>query len=250
MPYQNPVESEHLDELVIARRFRGPPNSANGGYTCGRLAEYIEGPATVRLMKPPPLEVHMDVVREGQEVQLRCGNEVIARAWPSGQELETLAAPGLDSARQRREAFAGHDRHVFPGCFVCGVDREEGDGLLIHAGPQATPDDNKHHVACTWRPHPTLCGDDGIVPARYVWSTLDCPSGWSFLSFGEEVALLGEFSAEILAPLHCGHEYIVAGWEIGRDGRKRRTASALYTDEGQPVARALAIWITVQAPER
>lgn len=239
-------ESLHLDDVVIEHRFRGPPNSANGGYTCGRLAEYIDGPATVRLMKPPPLDVHMAVVRDGEEVQLRSGDEVIARGWPSRQSFDdTPAPPTLNSARRRRSAFAGHDRHAFPGCFVCGVDRQEGDGLLIHAGSEAGSDDHRHHVACTWRPHPTLCGPDGILPARYIWSALDCPSGWSFLSFGEEVALLGELSAEILMPLHCGREYIVAGWEIGREGRKRLTGSALYTEHSEPVARALATWITI-----
>lgn len=237
--------SEFLDELAISRRFRGPPNSANGGYTCGRLAEYIDGPATVRLMKPPPLDFHMSVVRNGEEVQLRSGDELIARAWPSSPRLEAPAPPGLESARRRRALFAGNVRHAFPGCFVCGVDREEGDGLRIHAGPEAPDEGSRHHVACTWTPQPALCGDDGVLPPRYAWSALDCPSGWSFLSFGEEVALLGEMSAEILAPLHCGREYIVAGWELSRDGRKRRTGSALYSEDGRPVARALATWITV-----
>lgn len=237
--------AEHIDDFSISRRYRGPPESGNGGYTCGRLAEYLEGPATVRLTKPPPLDIQLNVVRQGAEVQLRSGDQVIARAWPSSPQLEAPASPGLESARQRSAYFAGHGRHAFPGCFVCGVDRKEGDGLRIHAGPEAPGDGGRHHVACTWTPQPTLCGEDGVLPQRYVWSALDCPGGWSFLSFADEVALLGEMSAEILAPLHCGREYIVAGWEISREGRKRRTGSALYSEDGTPVARALATWITV-----
>ena len=33
-----------LETIVIQRRFLGPPNSANGGYACGRIAAHIEGP--------------------------------------------------------------------------------------------------------------------------------------------------------------------------------------------------------------
>ena len=35
--------------LTIPRRFNGPPRSGNGGYVCGRLASYLDGPASVRL---------------------------------------------------------------------------------------------------------------------------------------------------------------------------------------------------------
>jgi hypothetical protein len=240
------VQPQHMGSLSIARRFCGPPGSGNGGYACGRLAGYIEGPATVRLMRPPPLEVDLDVVRLGAEVELRQGDQVIARAWSGGPGIEVPPAPDPESARQRRERYAGLDRHAFPGCFVCGVDREEGDGLQIHAGPESRSEDAPHHVACTWTPHTELCDSAGVVPAHFVWSALDCPSGWAFLSFTEEVAVLGEFSVEILGSPHCGREYIVAGWELGRDGRKCMTGSALYEADGEILARARATWITIQ----
>ena len=35
------------EALSISSRFRGPPQSGNGGYDCGRLANYIGGPAAV-----------------------------------------------------------------------------------------------------------------------------------------------------------------------------------------------------------
>jgi hypothetical protein len=45
------------EEVLIERRFRGPPESGQGGYSCGLVAERIEGEcATVSLRKPPPLE--------------------------------------------------------------------------------------------------------------------------------------------------------------------------------------------------
>ena len=45
--------------LVIGARFCGPPQSANGGYFCGRVAALAEGTVTVRLRVPPPLETPM-----------------------------------------------------------------------------------------------------------------------------------------------------------------------------------------------
>lgn len=243
------VETEHLGDLVIGHRFRGPPGSANGGYTCGRLAEYVGGAATVRLLKPPPLDIQMDIVRADDEVQLRHGEDIIARARVSRPEIELPDAPDPASARQRRAAFAGHTRHAFPGCFVCGVDRNDGDGLLIHAGPEKTGKDAKHHVACNWTPHPSLCGDDGKLPDHLVWAALDCPGGWSFLSFDPEVALLGELSAELTGPVQCGQEYVVAGWEIDRDGRKHHTGSAIYDAKGAVLAKARATWITIPPPQ-
>ena len=32
------------DSLVISSRFCGPPGSGNGGYVCGRVAAYLDGP--------------------------------------------------------------------------------------------------------------------------------------------------------------------------------------------------------------
>lgn len=245
--------AEPLGTLVIDQRYCGPPDSANGGYTCGRLAEYIPGPATVRLMKPPPLGRRLDVVRLGHQLELRHGEDIIARAWPGGPEIEVPAAPSLQSASARRAHYAGLDESIFPTCFVCGIAREDGDGLRIHAGrdPQAEAvrgdlgGQPSGHVACDWTPHSSFCGEGGTVPAHLIWAALDCPSGWAFLSDGDEIALLGEFSAHIQEALHCGLAYIVAGWEVSRERRKRLTGSAIYALDGRPLAWARATWIVV-----
>ena len=41
-----------METITIARRFRGPPNSGNGGYVCGMLARHIAGAAEVMLRAP------------------------------------------------------------------------------------------------------------------------------------------------------------------------------------------------------
>jgi len=51
------------DRFAIDTRFRGPPQSADGGYVCGRLAAYLGGPVEVTLRRPPPLNQALDVER-------------------------------------------------------------------------------------------------------------------------------------------------------------------------------------------
>jgi hypothetical protein len=48
-----------MDPVQIASRFCGPPQSGNGGYTCGLLAEALPGPIEVSLRAPPPLAVEL-----------------------------------------------------------------------------------------------------------------------------------------------------------------------------------------------
>src|SRR4029453_17467879 len=51
-----------MTSMTIDKRYCGPPNSANGGYVCGRLAQNIPGGAELPLRAPPPLDKPLDVV--------------------------------------------------------------------------------------------------------------------------------------------------------------------------------------------
>jgi len=68
-----------METMTIPRRFRGPPNSGNGGYVCGMLARHITGAAEVALRAPPPLETGLSVVEVGVGLwELRQGTATIA----------------------------------------------------------------------------------------------------------------------------------------------------------------------------
>ena len=45
--------------LCIDRRFNGPPDSGNGGYSCGLIAVAIGKPVKVRLVQPVPREIRV-----------------------------------------------------------------------------------------------------------------------------------------------------------------------------------------------
>jgi hypothetical protein len=69
--------------LLIAGRFNGPPNSGNGGYCCGLLANYLGGSATVRLSNPPPLDTPLTVNRQDDAtVELQWQDKLVEMGRP------------------------------------------------------------------------------------------------------------------------------------------------------------------------
>jgi hypothetical protein len=232
---------EPLATLRIDSRFRGPPRSGNGGYVCGRLAEFIDGDCRVRLLRPPPLDRELTVVADAQGASLMDGEQVIAQAQPQALDLTLPAPVSLAEARALSPRFRGFEAHAFHSCFVCGPDRAAGDGLRIFPG--ATDDGSR--VASPWRPDAWLAGDDGKVRRRYVWAALDCPSGWAYLHPGNRVAVLGQFAVHITAPVPVEQDLVVVGWPIDDHGRKHHTGSALFDCNGRPLAWAAATWFDV-----
>jgi len=227
--------------ITIERRFRGPPNSGNGGYVCGRLAMFIEGDARVRLMTPPPLELPLQVFDTSDGVELCHQDQVVARAWPERLTADVPACPSLAEAREMSSRYGGFKHHPFPGCFVCGPRRSEGDGLRLFPGPSA----DRTLVGCPWTVHESLCDSRGRLHPWYVWCALDCPGGWSVLHDSGRPAVLGELAVHVNRSIACGQQLIVTGWEIERSGRKHKTGSALYGPEADVVAFGQATWFEI-----
>jgi hypothetical protein len=231
-----------LATLRIEKRFRGPPRSGNGGYVCGRLAEFIDGDCRARLLRPPPLERELTVVADASGVNLMDGEQAIAQAQAQPFELTLPAPVSLDEARALSPRFRGFEAHAFHSCFVCGPEREAGDGMRIFPG--ATADGSR--VASPWRPDPSLAGADGCVRPCFVWAALDCPSGWAYLHPGGRVAVLGQLAVHIAEPVPVAQDLVVVGWPIDDAGRKHGTGSALFSADGKPLAWAAATWFDVE----
>ncbi|MBA3619289.1 MAG: hypothetical protein H0W56_06820 [Acidothermales bacterium] len=228
--------------LTVPQRFSGPPRSANGGYLAGRLARHLDGDAAVvTLRQPPPLEAPMRVESTGTGARLLFGGALVAEADPTTLPEDDLVEPvSFAQAEAAAAAYAGRFAHPFPSCFVCGVDRDAGDGMLLAPGPVP---ERPGTVAAAWVPDASL-GMAGEVAPEFVWAALDCPGGWAVDLVGRPM-VLGRMTAALDAVPYVGERCVVMGQARRAEGRKTFTATTLYDGDGRVLARAVAVWITV-----
>jgi len=226
--------------LVIGRRFRGPPQSGNGGYTCGMLAAAARTAVEVRLMKPPPLDRPMKVREQadGPYLLLLDGDTTIATATPKEFDLAIPEAPTYEAALAAVSGYEGFREHAYPGCFVCGPERTRGDGMRIFASPI----EGRELCAAAWLPDPSLGGPDGKVLPEFMWAALDCP-GFFASGAAARGALLGLYAARVDRCVHVSEACVVTGWALGHDGRKHYTGTAVFDEDGEICGRAIATWI-------
>src|SRR3954463_854437 len=237
-----------MTSITIDERFRGPPNSGNGGYVCGMLAKHVAGgSAEITLRAPPPLGQPLEIVvgSEGA-VDLRAGEKIIAVGRPAHVDVSEIPTASYSEAEDavRCTPFV-ESEHNLPMCFVCGPARAHGDGLRIFAGPLAARADRKIGTfAASWIPYANLAGDDGLVTTEVVWASLDCPTAYAGLGAGHwglskvEPILLGRMSARVNERPRPGERCIVVAWPTGRDGRKLFASSALLRPAGEVLAVA------------
>ena len=233
------------ETLTIPGHYNGPPGSANGGYTCGRVAQLVGSDVVeVSLRSPPPLDTALAVVRDGDGVELRDGDTVVAQGAPAELLLDVPDALPRDEVeaaeRTGRERWASG--HPFPGCVVCGPERE--DGFRIFPAP--LPGRERLYGA-TWTPDEEDGDDDGCVRPELVWASLDCPTSAPVANFGEGPAcVLASLTARLGCPVEVGEPHTILSWDLEVDGRKRRSAAALYDSSGTFICASRALWIELR----
>jgi hypothetical protein len=236
-----PVSARRV-EVTIAPRFNGPPDSGHGGYVSGRVAALIDGPARVRLHRPPPLGCALTLQRDGVGVTLVDGEAVVATGARATIDVTLPGAVSFDEAETAARQYPGFREHVFSRCFACGPARVAGDGLRIFPGPVA----GRGLVAAPWVPDASVTDDRGDVRPEFLWAALDCPSGWAaILEAGGQPSVLGELAARVDGPVRGGERCVVLGWALGGERRKRFAGSAILGDDGTPRAVARATWIAI-----
>jgi len=216
--------------VTIDRRFRGPLDSANGGYTAGLLGSRLGGTVQVTLRRPPPLARPLRLRRDGARLLLEDGDVLVAEAVAHALDLEPPAPPSPAEAA----AAAGVDAWgppAFAECFVCGV-RDDDSGLGIHPGPVA---DRDGLVATTWVAHD--------VAPEVVWAAIDCPGAYAAGDPGRGEVVLGRMTARVDRLPRDGERCVVVGWPLGEDGRKLFAGTALYGEDGDTLAVARQVWI-------
>lgn len=240
------------DVALLDRRFCGPPDSGNGGYTCGVAAASLGGAAVVRLQLPPPLglPLHRRVDGDAHELVDDAG-AVVATARPLLDELGAIACPDaadVDAAIAEFDLDEYAASHPFERCFTCGPARDPDDGLRIFPaalGASGT-------VVWRWTPSGRDVAGDGLVDPAIMWAALDCPSGQAWMRHPVDPSgpvVLGELAANVVERARPGESTVVAGWPVRAEGRRRVAGSAVWTVDGRPLAVASATWVVLSAEQ-
>ena len=234
--------------ISIPAKFCGPPRSGNGGYFCGAVAAQVEGPVVVRLKAPPPLDTEMAVVMDGDAGRVLSGEREIAQVLPARGELEPSPPIPREEAVKisERGLEASQVNHPFPTCFVCGPDRDMGDGMRIFTGPN----DDESLYAAAWYADPAWSSDGSLVDEAYIWSAMDCPSsGPAFataLNPDSDIAyVLGTLEVRIFERPKVGDHYVLTCALDEDTGKLYRTRVSLYGDEEKLLATGAAVWVRV-----
>jgi hypothetical protein len=232
------------ERVVIERRFRGPPNSAQGGYTCGLVGQRIEGPAEVALRAPPPLETPLELRREDDGVSLVDGEVVVAQGRAVPFQLDVPRPPAMAEAQAASAACPWLERHPFPTCFGCGPDRDPADALRLLLGPVAGRD----LFATVWTPHPSLAGEDGAVRPVFMWAALDCPTAGPAVPLDGGPSVLARMRARIEVPARARRPHTVTAWLVGHDGRRHYGGAAIHDEAGRLCGVSEGLWIELRDP--
>ena len=230
--------------MIIAARFNGPPATGNGGYSAGLFAVHVKPAAKsdvdavleVTLRRPPPLDTELTVRPDdpaGTVAGLFAGDVLVAEARSGAVTADDVVpAVPLSEATRVAAEYPGFREHPFPTCYVCGPEREPGDGLRVFPG--RLPGGG---VAAPFRVPPD------ISPA-VLWAALDCPSGWA-VPLEDRPYVLGRMAARVDAVPDPGEECVVTAEMTGEDGRKAYSRSTLYSPRGDVLAVARATWVAL-----
>jgi hypothetical protein len=181
------------------------------------------------------------VDRTDAGLELKAGDTLLAQGRRAEPTLELPEPPTFAAAERASQTFRAYDDHPLPRCFVCGIDRAPGDGLRIFPGPVK----GRPLVAAPWVPERSLATEEGEVRPEFLWSALDCPGAFTFPQIERGVVLCGELAVSLTGRVIAGQRHVVTGWELGREGRKHFTGTAIFSEAGACCGYARAIWIEV-----
>ncbi len=264
---------DHSKGVVhVPTRFRGPPDSTNGGVAAGLyacLGEVALGQPVqrlnVRLHIPPPLLTDLpysfdeDAEHPGRtlvSVRTPDGTPVLS-GWVSAAADPVMSADvaahlgahaTLTTEQQHRfdtyvEPPRRQPSEAFNTCFVCGPEAE--GGLRMRMRPVA--DDV---TWLDWQPEPDWMNRDGVALLPAI-ASLDCTAAQGLAERGfvgeDDAFLLGTYDAEVLErPVGIdAADLRIITTSAGREGRKVYTHQGLFTPDGRPMILGLATWIVV-----
>lgn len=244
--------------LVIESRYRGPPDSGNGGYVAGALAarfperssKTVGAALEITLRAPIPLDQLMEVTSTGSDaLQLSNGSTLIAEGQRTELALEVPDPPSFEAAlaaQSRSPSFTeginpliAGGRGFHPICFCCGTEVAEDEGLHVYAASVPGFDG----VVAAWRPHESFADSDGMLPEPVVWAALDCPGQFAYFENGIRTGLLGRMTAQVLKPVAARQDMVIIGWCLEIERSKHFAGTALFDEAGELCAFSKQVWI-------
>ncbi len=227
------------ESIRIDKRYNGPPDSGNGGFTAGSIAALYAGPpatataVVVTLRVPPPLDTALTVVREAGNIRVYGPDAaLVADAAPATLDVAPVPPVSYADAEAAEVDYPGFVADPFPTCFVCGPARMAGDGMRLFPGRLVDG-----RTASAW-----IVPDD--ISVAMVWAALDCPGGWS-IGIEARPYVLGRITARVYGVPAPGDRCVVMGRMISSEGRKAMVASTLYGPHGEELARAQGTWLAI-----
>jgi len=229
--------------IVIAKRFCGPPDSGNGGYSSGLIANALSQHAECTLRKPIPIERELLIEARPDGAVLLDNREVVIECRAAEVELDPQSPRSLREAHQAASNSPAMHDHPFPTCFTCGPKRMPGDGLRIFPGRIGGRDDL---WAAPWIPDASIANGSGEVKPEFVWAALDCPTGFAGGFPWAGTLVTGRLAVTHVKAVQSQKPHVILSWPLGWDGRKSHAAAALYTADGELCAKAKATWIKLE----
>jgi hypothetical protein len=243
------IPNHSEDTITIADRFRGPPQSGNGGYVAGVAASLLDtdNPVEVTLRSPIPLDVPLTVHRDIDHTSIMQGDTLIAEVREGELDLEIPRPPKWESALSAQASSPSLIKMInpiipdgtgfHPVCFCCGADHE--DGMKVYAAPVA----GGEQVAAIWHTKSEWAEPDGLLPDAFIWTALDCPGQFAYMATNIITGMLGRITGEIKHRAQAGEEYLITGWCINVEGKKHFAGTAMFDRDENLLAAAKSVWI-------
>jgi len=239
-----------MNELVVENRFRGPPQSGNGGYVGGLFSKIIDasgkGNVEVTLRSPIPLDHALQVNSfEDGTATVTNGDTLIAQIKPIEWEMEVPTPPdwqAVTAVAEKSLAFGSNLNDLLPGrqgfhpiCFCCGAEHDT--GLQVHVARVGD------QVAAVWNTRQSWGAEDGLLPIEFLWTAMDCPGQFAYLEQGIKTGMLGRITAAVNKRPKAGESLLVTAWTIVVEGKKHFAGAAIFDKDGTLCCKARTVWI-------
>ncbi|MGF1667447.1 MAG: hypothetical protein ACFCVC_14390 [Acidimicrobiia bacterium] len=229
------------ESIVVESRFCGVAGMGQGGYLAGLIAGSRTGPYQIDFRNPIPLDVELAVEPTRRGVHATHADKVIVEGKLGEPVSRVPDFVPLGVASEARSAAEANSLEIVSTCFSCG---SQPDTLRVHAGPVGDG-----RFATPYTP-PAWVAPEGVVEPSFVWAPLDCAAGWC-LSWDppRPRAVTGMLTLEVLADIEPHRDHVIVADSDGPwHTRTRRAWSALYTSDGELVARSESLWVALRQP--